>query len=108
MTDSRQTILDIITQILTATDDSSVTNEMVGRVMRYLQEKDEADLATIRGNIDAQIGTIYQALNGYYTKAQIHSLLSSNYYEMADIDNMLSGKLNISDETTVAEINSLF
>ena len=108
MTDSRQIILDIITQILTATDDSSVTNEMVGRVMRYLQEKDEADLATITGNIDAQIGAIYQALNGYYTKAQIHSLLSNNYYEKADIDNMLSGKLNTSDETTVAEINSLF
>ena len=108
MTDSRQTILDIITQILTATDDSSVTNEMVGRVMRYLQEKDEADLATITGNIDAQIGTIYQALNGYYTKTQIHSLLSNNYYEMTEIDDMLSGKLNTSDETTVAEINSLF
>lgn len=108
MTDQKETILDIITRILSAVEDGTVTNEMVGRCLRYLQEKDESILSTVNGNIDTVSGEIFEKFNDYWTKSQMQAKLEVNYYDKTEIDDLLTGKISADDETTIAEIDSLF
>lgn len=108
MTDQKETILDIITRILSAVEDGTVTNEMVGRCLRYLQEKDESILSTVNGNIDAVSRYILEKSKDYWTKSQMQAKLDDNYYDKTEIDDMLNEKISADDETTIAEIDSLF